>query len=244
MASMHRPSAPRIASLAWRCLAAAAVLLACESASGLAAKKHGSADAAPGMTARLSAEARVLADWIVAANDSRGRPFLIVDKRQATVSAFDAAGRPLASAPALLGLARGDDSVPGIGERRIADIHPHERTTPAGRFAAELGTNTGGEDILWVDYDDAISMHRVRPVKASERRLQRLASPTPDEATPTPRPVIVAPEGFVYGVNFYTDRVGPALADFPANTGLDAPLLVSEYAPAGMSRAHLVRGDR
>jgi hypothetical protein len=69
--------------------------------------------------------------------------------------------------------------VPGIGERKIADIQPHERTTPAGRFAAELGNNSHGEDILWVDYEDAVSMHRVRPVKASERRLQRLASPTP-----------------------------------------------------------------
>ncbi|HEY3107830.1 MAG TPA: glycoside hydrolase family 2 TIM barrel-domain containing protein [Chloroflexota bacterium] len=55
--------------------------------------------------------------------------------------------------------------------------------------------------------------------------------------TPRPRPVIVAPEGFVYGVNFYTERIGPALADWVENTGLDVPLLVSEYAPAGMSRA-------
>jgi hypothetical protein len=38
-------------------------------------------------------------------------------------------------------------------------------------------------------------------------------------------------------VNFYTERIGPALADWVENTGLDVPLLVSEYAPAGMSRA-------
>jgi hypothetical protein len=61
-------------------------------------------------------------------------------------------------------------------------------------------------------------------------------------ALPTPRPVIVAPEGFVYGVNFYTDRIGPALADWVENTGLDAPLLVSEYAPAGMSRTRRPAG--
>jgi hypothetical protein len=128
---------------------------------------------------RLSAEAQTIATWAVARRDTQGLPFLIVDKRRATVSAFDAAGRLLGSAPALLGLARGDESVPGIGERKIADIRPHERTTPAGRFAAELGTNTGGEDILWVDYDAAVSMHRVRPVKASEKRLERLASASP-----------------------------------------------------------------
>jgi hypothetical protein len=141
------------------------------------------AKAAPTATAaaRLSADAQTIAAWVVADRDAHGLPFLIVDKRHATVAAFDAAGRLLASASALLGLARGDDSVPGIGERRIADIRPFERTTPAGRFEAELGRNSGGEDILWVDYDAAVSMHRVRPVKASERRLERLASPTPND---------------------------------------------------------------
>ena len=117
----------------------------------------------------------------MAAHDSAGRPFLVVDKRNATVSAFDAAGRLLGSAPALLGAAQGDDSVPGIGERAITDIQPHERTTPAGRFAAEMGANSGGEDILWVDYDAAVSLHRMRPVKASDRRRERLASATPDD---------------------------------------------------------------
>jgi len=181
MPTPHRLTSPRLRSLMWRCAAALAVLLACESASGSEARRHGPPAPAPTPAAHLSAEARTLADWVVAAHDSRGRPFVIVDKRHATVSAFDAAGRPLASAPALLGLARGDDSVPGIGERKIADIQPHERTTPAGRFVAELGVNSGGEDILWVDYDAAVSMHRVRTVKASDRRLERLASATPDD---------------------------------------------------------------
>ena len=130
---------------------------------------------------RLSADVHAIAAWAVAEHDPHGLPFLIVDKRHATVSAFDAAGHLLGSAPVLLGLARGDDSVPGIGERKIADIKPYERTTPAGRFAAEIGVNAGGEDILWVDYDAAVSMHRVRPVKASERRLERLATPTADD---------------------------------------------------------------
>ena len=35
----------------------------------------------------------------------------------------------------------------------MAKIRPHERTTPAGRFASEPGRNTGGEDIVWVDYE-------------------------------------------------------------------------------------------
>ena len=131
--------------------------------------------------AHLRADARTIAAWVLAEHDARGLPFLIVDKRRATAFAFDASGRLLASAPVLLGLAHGDDSVPGIGERKMADIRPFERTTPAGRFKAEMGRNAGGEDILWVDYDAAVSMHRVRPVKKSERRLERLVSATADD---------------------------------------------------------------
>jgi hypothetical protein len=78
----------------------------------------------------------------------------------------------------LLGLARGDASVPGIGERKMSEIRPEERTTPAGRFASEPGRNLSGEDIVWVDYDAAVSMHRVRPTVKAERRLERLATPT------------------------------------------------------------------
>ena len=79
----------------------------------------------------------------------------------------------------LLGLARGDDTVPGIGEKKLSEIPPEERTTPAGRFVAEPGVNAEGDDIVWVDYDAAVSMHRVRTTNPVERRLQRLLSRTP-----------------------------------------------------------------
>jgi hypothetical protein len=126
-----------------------------------------------------SAVAGHIADWVVDSSDHGVLPFAIVDKRRARVHVFDGRGRLQGSAPALLGQARGDDSVPGIGERPIALIRPEERTTPAGRFIAELGRNMEGEDIVWVDYDAAVSMHRVRATKPAERRLQRLASTTP-----------------------------------------------------------------
>lgn len=106
-------------------------------------------------------------------------PFAILDKRRATLQVFDPAGTLLATTPVLLGLARGDRSVPGIGERRIADIRPSERTTPAGRFQTEPGRNLQNEDIVWIDYDAAVSMHRVRAANKAERRLERLATPTP-----------------------------------------------------------------
>jgi len=119
-----------------------------------------------------------LADWVVDSGDNVGLPFILVDKKQAKVFVFGPDGHLWDASPALLGLAHGDDSVPGIGERPMAQIRPEERTTPAGRFVAELGVNSEGEDILWVDYDDAISMHRVRATKPIERRLERLASLT------------------------------------------------------------------
>src|SRR5687768_2811245 len=85
------------------------------------------------------------------------------------------------AAPALLGLARGDDTVPGIGDRALAAILPEERTTPAGRFVAQRGMAFRGEDVLWVDYESGVSMHRVVTGNARERRLERLATPTPGD---------------------------------------------------------------
>ena len=104
---------------------------------------------------------------------------MIVDKTQAKAFVFDAQGRLRGAAPVLLGLAIGDDSVPGIGDRKLSSIRPDERTTPAGRFVASLDRNLKGEEILWVDYETAISMHRVITSNAKERRAQRLESPSP-----------------------------------------------------------------
>jgi hypothetical protein len=128
---------------------------------------------------RASREAHQIADWIVDSADNPGLPFVIVDKIDAKIFVFDAGGRIQGAAPALLGLARGDDTVPGIGDREYADMPPETRTTPAGRFVAARGMDTRGEDVLWVDYDAAVSLHRVITTKPKERRLQRLATPTP-----------------------------------------------------------------
>ena len=123
-------------------------------------------------------QARRLADWIAATNDHAGAPFIIVDKPAASVLVFDAAARLRGRSAVLLGAALGDLSVPGIGTRPMAQILPAERTTPAGRFVAERGRNLQGEDIVWIDYDAAVSMHRVRTSKPAERRAERLATPT------------------------------------------------------------------
>ncbi len=152
----------------------------------LAAGQGASREPAPGMradfgTERASNDARRLAHWVVTSRDADGLPFLIVDKVDARVFAFDQTGRLRGSAPALLGLAKGDRTAPDIGTRRLADISPAERITPAGRFEAVLGRNLAGKDILWIDYTAAISLHRVISTNARERRLQRLATPSTED---------------------------------------------------------------
>lgn len=127
---------------------------------------------------RPSAAARNIADWVRRSGDNGGTSFVIVDKPHAHVLVFDADARLQGHAPVLLGLARGDDSVPGIGERKLADITPEERTTPAGRFVAEVGRNLRDEDVVWIDYDAAVDMHRVLTSNPRERRAQRLATTT------------------------------------------------------------------
>lgn len=125
-----------------------------------------------------SREARQMAEWIVDSGDSQGMPFVIVDKLDAKVFVFDAGGRLSGASAALLGLGRGDDSVPDIGTRKLSSILPEERTTPAGRYVASLGHNLHGGEILWVDYDAAFSLHPVITSNAKERRAQRLSTPT------------------------------------------------------------------
>lgn len=125
-----------------------------------------------------SRNAQDIAEWIAASGDNRGLPFIIVDKIDARIFVFDGQHRFRGAAPALLGLGRGDESVPGIGRRGLSTIRPDERTTPAGRFMAALGRDFE-QDILWVDYDSSLSLHRVIVGKTAERRHARLASPTP-----------------------------------------------------------------
>ena len=126
-----------------------------------------------------SSAVRQIADWIIDAGDNKTMPFAIIDKTTAQVFVFFADGRLRGSAAVLLGAAVGDDSVPGIGQRKLTSIRPEERTTPAGRFVASLDHNLHGEQILWVDYDAAISLHRVITSNPKEHRAQRLASATP-----------------------------------------------------------------
>jgi hypothetical protein len=127
-----------------------------------------------------SRDVRDLADWVAASRNNRALPFLIVDKIAARVFVFDRGGAIIGTSPALLGIGRGDDSVPGIGQRKLATITPAERTTPAGRFQASLGRDLD-QDVLWIDYDAALSLHRVIVGNPKDQRARRLASATAED---------------------------------------------------------------
>ena len=129
-----------------------------------------------GRTASIAVQR--FADWVVRSSDNAARPFVIVDKMDARVFAFDDHGRLSGDAPALLGLAKGDDSAPGIGNRPLSAIGPGDRITPAGRYIAVIGHDLE-QDILWVDYSAALSLHRVIKGSPSEHRARRLASASP-----------------------------------------------------------------
>lgn len=150
-----------------------------------------------------SADARHVADWAVDSVDNAGMPFVIVDKVDAKVFVFDAAGVLRGASSVLIGLALGDSSVPGIGSRKLSTIRPEERTTPAGRFVAALDRSIGGEEILWVDYDSGVALHRVIATLPKERRLERLESTKPVEHRITYGCINVP-------VKFYDSVVSPA----------------------------------
>jgi len=124
-----------------------------------------------------SADAARLVDWVTASGDAHGKPFAVVDKRAARLYVFDAHGHLAGATPALLGSTIGDFTVPGVGQRaQDGTIRRDERTTPAGRFEAEPGENNKGERVVWVDYDSAFAIHRLRPGFSYGARSTRLAS--------------------------------------------------------------------
>jgi hypothetical protein len=154
----------------------------------------------------MSEQAARIANWVIATGDNRGQPFAIVDKGSAQVMVFTADGSLKGAAPALLGLAIGDQSTPGVGDRELSDIAPEERTTPAGRFVAGYGPAAKGKTVLWVDYATAISLHPVINTNRKEQRPKRLKSPGVEDNRITFGCINVAP-------GFYKTVVKPTFAD-------------------------------
>jgi len=126
-------------------------------------------------------DTRQMADWVVTRHDNGHMPFVVLDKRAARLYVFQPNGQLIDQTPVLLGSAHGDETYPGIGDVPIAQVKPYQRTTAAGRFVTRPGLDADHTDVVWLDYDAALAMHRVINKVKSERRLQRLASADPRE---------------------------------------------------------------
>lgn len=152
-----------------------------------------------------SRRTRDMANWVVSSGDNQNMPFSIVDKVNAKVYVFDANGQLRGAAPALLGMAKGDRDLPGVGKKPMSRMSPSERMTPAGRFVSAMGRNLHGKEILWLDYENSLSMHPVVTTRPKERRVQRLASPTPSDNRISFGCINVPPE-------FFKDVVHPVFS--------------------------------
>jgi hypothetical protein len=124
-----------------------------------------------------SADVQRVAHWISTSGDNRRMPYLLIDKVNATVYAFDADGHLRGAAPALLGMAKGDRLLTS-NDTAVDAIPEDERITPAGRYVSGLGVDSKGEELLIIDYAAAISLHPVVKGTPEEQRAKRLGSPT------------------------------------------------------------------
>jgi hypothetical protein len=125
-------------------------------------------------------QVREFAEMVTKKNDNKQRPFIVVDKKQATIYVYDADGVLLGKAPVLLGMAVGDELPIEIARRPLSQIKPPYRITPAGRYIAEIGRDTHGQEVLWVDFSGNLAIHPVINVP-KQRRLERLKSQAIDD---------------------------------------------------------------
>lgn len=161
------------------------IVVTAEAATAAAAKsvskkrqKVAKASPAPAELPTLGIPAQRVLSWVNETGDNAGLPFVVIDKPNATILAFDASGKPVGHGPVLIGRALGDDATPGVGQKNLAEIGPAEKTTPAGRYLAKFGLAAGHNKVLWVDYATSVALHTIPTGNPKENRAKRMLSPT------------------------------------------------------------------
>jgi hypothetical protein len=184
-----------------------------------------------------SPDVRRMANWVADSHDNGTHAFVVIDKPNAKVYLFDNAAHLQTAAPTVIGSAIGDDTYPGVGDKPLSALKPYERTTPAGRFVAEVGeTSSRHEDVVWVDYDNAVSMHRI--IKVPER-LKAIATPGPEDNRLS-NGCINLPDAFYekalrpavdhYGVVVYIlPETRPIQQTFASFYDVDAPVKLAQH---------------
>jgi hypothetical protein len=167
-----------------------------------------------------SPEVQATAKWIATSHDNAGMYFLLLDKVNAQVYFFHPTGYLVATAPALLGMGKGDKMlVPNTAP--MSAIPPQKRITPAGRYVSRLAIDSHGKELLVLDYDASLSLHPVVKGTPVEHRAQRLASPTAEDNRISFGCINVPPA-------FYSNVVSPALTNTRAIV-----YVLPETSPAG-----------
>lgn len=146
-----------------------------------------------------------LARRVLETGNHAGLPFVIVHKRAGLALVYHADGRLAGASRVLLGLTVGDLTAAGVGERTSnGTLRKSDLTTPAGRFESEPGRNLGGEPVVWIDYESALAIHRLRHGASRTQRALQLASVKVGDKRASAGCVVV-PE------DFYDRVVGPVL---------------------------------
>jgi hypothetical protein len=127
-----------------------------------------------------SAEVQAVQQWVATSKDNGGLPFIVVDKANARVYAFNPLAQLKATAPILLGGGVGD-KVLVSPDAPMSAIPEAKRITPAGRYVSKLVIDPHGKTILSIDPYNLISLHIVAKGTPAQRRAERLASVTTDD---------------------------------------------------------------
>lgn len=183
-----------------------------------------------------SQDVQRIADWSVRAADHGGLPFIIVDKMNARLYAFDRYGTLIDQTPILLGMGVGDKFAPGVLKMDMYKTKPWQRITPAGRYFAEEDRNLAGEIVLWVDYDAGIAIHKLPSKPTKQRRHERIVSPDPAEHRITYGCINVPPAFYDRVVRPWFAARGGYVYVLPDTTPLNAVFKTDDVKPRQLAR--------
>lgn len=176
---------------------------------------------------------RALARRVIESADHRKLPFAIVDKQAASITVYQADGRVVGMSTVLLGRTPGDQASTGVGDRaQNGTLRLEDLTTPAGRFDSIPGRNRAGDSVVWLDYANALAIHRLRPAPANQRREQRMASADPREKRISAGCVVVPVAFFDQVVKPVLGRGQAVVYVMPEVSGQWATLLPTPVAAA------------
>jgi len=129
-----------------------------------------------------SADAHITADWMVRNGLTKGGPFLLADKLNGVMYAFDGDGALIAKSPALFGASKGDILTAEQAAKPIEQTTQADKITPAGIYPAQIKSGEYGNSLYFADYGATqLAVHRVYLGTPSEQRMQRLQSENPND---------------------------------------------------------------